>query len=378
MDLQQKLSEPSSTVFPIPKAGFTPISKYLSPRLGTFFTGLNRRARRAISRLLLLTFRDRNKPTWTNEVRGRVGDEDFILLVCARYVNWTTTINGTEFPLQLNAVMNDPKRVLDALGYVHGDKSRRLYFVADFDLTYTDRKGVTEPLPRATLPRTEQIALPNEEGILAVFKEASKNGGSGFAHFGVHCMHELAGTSSILEENGVIHLTNTPHEGADSNETFIVGIDAHRIYGRDLLLCLPDLSGRTGTTVTLSFDMCNAAGYLAGEVDLPYLYLGADEGEHAEPVRTNYQLVVISACQLGQVAGEFGRCGAMTYFLTDNLINVPEATAADIVQDMRARFQEHPIPSRRQLPQMASRYPLTGRFRLLPHRPNLHDLHAML
>lgn len=81
MDLQQKLSEPSSTVFPIPKAGFTPISKYLSPRLGTFFTGLNRRARRAISRLLLLTFRDRNKPTWTNEVRGRVGDEDFILLV---------------------------------------------------------------------------------------------------------------------------------------------------------------------------------------------------------------------------------------------------------------------------------------------------------
>lgn len=36
--------------------------------------------------------------------------------VCARYVNWTTTINGTEFPLQLNAVMNDPKRVLDALG----------------------------------------------------------------------------------------------------------------------------------------------------------------------------------------------------------------------------------------------------------------------
>ncbi|KAG9047763.1 hypothetical protein FS837_001554 [Tulasnella sp. UAMH 9824] len=278
--------------------------------------------------------------------------------------------------------MNDPTRVLDALGYVHGDKSRRLYFVADFEVTYKDRNGVKKRLPRATLPGTEEIALPNEEGILAVCKEASKTGGSGFVHFGLHCMHELTGTSSIPEdENGAIHLINTPHEGSDSFETFIVGIDAHRILGKDLLLCLGDLSGNTETTLTLSFDMCNAGGYLAHVVDLPHLYPAAAGGDHTERVpvpRSNNQLVVISACQIGQVAGEFGKCGAMTFFLTENLMKLPEATAADIVQDMRERFQKHPTPSRRQLPRFASRYPLTGPFRLLPDRTSLHDLHSLL
>ncbi|KAG8902636.1 hypothetical protein FRC00_000008, partial [Tulasnella sp. 408] len=48
---------------------------------------------------------------------------------------------------------------------VHGDKSRRLFFVSDFDLSYTDRNEVTKLLPRATLPTTGEVALPNGEGI---------------------------------------------------------------------------------------------------------------------------------------------------------------------------------------------------------------------
>lgn len=49
---------------------------------------------------------------------------------------------------------------------VHGDKSRRLYLVADFDVSYKDRKGVTKFLPRATLPTTGEVALPDGEGIV--------------------------------------------------------------------------------------------------------------------------------------------------------------------------------------------------------------------
>ncbi|KIO32911.1 hypothetical protein M407DRAFT_90519 [Tulasnella calospora MUT 4182] len=378
MNRQQKTPESSSTVFHIPRAGVTPIFRHISPRFGTLFTGVNGHASRIISRLSLLTFRNRTEPKWATEVRGGIEVQDFIVLIFAQYRGWTTTINGREFPLELNAVLNDPKRLLDALGYEHGDTSRRLYFVADFDVTYTDRKGVTRLLPRATLPATGEVAEPTKEGIAAILKEASKNGGSGFVHCGVHCMHELSGTSSIPEDdNEPIHFINTP-DGSGSYETFIVGPDGHRIYGQDFLRYLSDLSGRTETTLTLSFDMCNAAAFLVEEVDLPYQYPAPSvDGSHTEPApapHSDNQLVVISASQLGQVAGEFGRCGAMTFFLTDTIMNSRTATAADVVQYMRARFQEHPIESRRQLPQIASRYPLTGRFRLLPDHYGVHSM----
>ncbi|KAG9048403.1 hypothetical protein FS837_012976 [Tulasnella sp. UAMH 9824] len=382
MDRQQKLPE-FLTRFRIPRAEITPIFRHITPRFGTFFTAANGHARRIISRLPLLIFRDRPEPTWASEVRGRTGGEDWIVLVCARYPKWTTTTaNGIEFPLELNAVMNDPKRILDAVGYVHGDKSRRLYFVADFDVSYKDRKGVTKFLPRATLPTTGEVALPNGEGIFAIFNEASKQGGSGLVHCGMHCFYEPSGTSNITKDgDGTIHLINT-WDGSASYETFIVDIDGHRIYGKDFLACLPDMSERTNTTLTLSLDICNAAAFLAGVVNLPCLYpapsSNRDYTELESEPRSYNQLVVISACQLRQFAGEAGECGAMTYLLTDKLMGSREATAAEVVRSMRERFQTHPDPSRRQLPQIASRYPLTGRFRLLPDSTSVRDHHANL
>lgn len=381
MNRQQKLPE-FSIVFRIPRAKITPIFRHIAPRLGIFFTAADSHARRIISRIPRLTFRDTAEPTWTSEVRGGTGAEDWIVLVCARYPKWTMNVNGKEFPFEINAVMNDPKRILDVVGYVHGDKSRRLFLVADFDVSYKDRNGVTKLLLRPTLPSTGEVALPNGEGIFATLKEASKKGGSGFIHCGMHGMHEPSGTSNIVTDgDGTIHLINT-WDGSASYETFLVGIDGQRIYGKDFLACLPDMSGRTNTTITLSLDVCSAAGFLAGVVDLPCLYPApSSDREYAElesEPRSYNQLVVISACQLRQVAGEAGKCGAMTYLLTDELMESRKATAAEVVRNMRKRFQDHPDASRRQLPQIASRYPLKGGFRLLPDPTHLRDHHANL
>ncbi|KAG8931900.1 hypothetical protein FRC01_000624 [Tulasnella sp. 417] len=253
---------------------------------------------------------------------------------------------------------------------VHGDTSRRLYFVADFNLSYTDKNDVTKPLPRATLPATGEVALPTREGMFGVFEEASKNGGSIFVHCGMHGMCEPSGESAIIkDDDGAIHFMNIP-DGSASMEAFIVDANGDRIYGEDFLRHLSDSSGRTGTTLTLSLDMCNAAAFLDGVVDLPYQHGEPDfDGDHSEPVgaiRSNNQLVVISASKRGEVAGEFGDCGAMTYFLTAALGRPQPSTAADVTQYMRDECQGQPIEAYRQTPQIASRYPLTGRFRLLP------------
>ncbi|KAG8902635.1 hypothetical protein FRC00_000007 [Tulasnella sp. 408] len=142
------------------------------------------------------------------------------------------------------------------------------------------------------------------------------------------------------------------------------------------------MSRRTDTTITISLDVCNAAGFL------DYAELGLEPRSYNQLVRLTDTAfpptvalirrtqVVISACQLHQVAGEAEKCGAMTYLLTDKLTGSPDTTAAEVVRNMRERFQKHPKPSGRQLPQIASRYPLTESFQLLPDPTNLRDHHA--
>ncbi|KAG8934955.1 hypothetical protein FRC01_011760 [Tulasnella sp. 417] len=285
-------------------------------------------------------------------------------MVFSRYRRWKTTVDEKVHNLELKSVLNDPGVLLDCIDYVHDDTSRRLYFVADFDFSYTDRKQVTKLLPRATLPATGEIALPTREGMFGVFEEASKNGGSVLVHCGMHGMCEPSGRSVITEDDdGTIHFMNIP-DGSASEEAFMVDANGERIYGEEFLRHLSDSSGRTGMTLTLSLDMCNAAAFLDGVVGLPYQYGEPDfAADHSEPVgasRSNNQLVVISASKRGEFAGEFGRCGAMTYFLKAALRRPQQGTAANVIQYMREKCKG------RQTPQIASRYPSTGRFRLLP------------
>ncbi|KAG8953807.1 hypothetical protein FRC04_001437 [Tulasnella sp. 424] len=284
------------------------------------------------------------------------------------------TVNGQDETLQLNAIRNDPRILLKALGYAHGDESRRWYFVMDFEVNYEDMNGVAKPLPRAVYPGTQIAVLPTGEGIRSILREASAEG-SGFVHFGGHCMLATAGTSGIMDEpDEKIRYTQTQTlNGSPIKEAFIVTTDGGRLYGREFIESLGDgTDKRCGTTLTLSLDMCNASAFLAGIVDMPYQYRGEGVQEPVPTTRSTNQLVVISASQRGQLAGTFSDCGAMTYFLTTALISEVHRrqglSAADVIRYIHDRCQSQPDERLLQTPQITSRYQLTGGFWLLPTR----------
>ncbi|KAG8934954.1 hypothetical protein FRC01_011759 [Tulasnella sp. 417] len=206
----------------------------------------------------------------------------------------------------------------------------------DFDVDFEDADEVLKRLPRAKLPGTETVVLPTSEGILGILRAASREGGSGFVHCGVHCMYTRTGTSTITrQENGTIRYTETPN-GPPTNEAFIVGTDGVRLSGRDFIDSLSDGDPKgCGTTLTLMFDMCNATEFLAGVVELPYQIgsptPGASASSFAAPSSAN-QLVVISASQRGQTAGEYRKCGALTYLLSTALSSVPDGKCRSFLE----------------------------------------------
>ncbi|KAG9046255.1 hypothetical protein FS837_004781 [Tulasnella sp. UAMH 9824] len=132
-----------------------------------------------------------------------------------------------------------------------------------------------------------------------------------------------------MEENGARY-TEVPDGLSTAWETFIIGIDGSRLYGREFIECLSDGNEeRCDRTLTLSFHMSNATGFLAGFVELPYQYpiptLDGGANHLARTTRPTNQLVVISASQLGQVAGAFNNHGALTYLLATTLMNGRDA-----------------------------------------------------
>ncbi|KAG8953806.1 hypothetical protein FRC04_001436 [Tulasnella sp. 424] len=336
-----------------------------------------------------------------------------VFKILAHYPAWITTVNGKDKNLQLDTVCNDPKVLLKALGCqywmvsrsaqeryahsydrftsgplpdAHGDTSRRWYFVTDFEVDHKDINGVVKSLPRAVYPGTETPVLPTKGGILGILREASAGGGSGFIHCGVHCMYTTAGTSHItlVEPTGEVRYAQTPN-GPSIKEAFIVTIDGERLYGWEFIDALGDgTDERCGTTLTVSLDMCNATAFLAGVVGMTYQYRNPDFGESNESpsgegvttTRSTNQLVVISASQPGQPAGTCNDYGAMTYFLSTALISeahrVEGLSAADVIRFIHGKCEARKEEHLRQTPQITARYPLTGRFWLLP------DPHSML
>ncbi|KAG8972713.1 hypothetical protein FRC05_009634, partial [Tulasnella sp. 425] len=154
--------------------------------------------------------------------------------------------------------------------------------------------------------------------------------------------------------------------GSPVMEAFIVTTDGRRLYGREFIEALGDgADKRYGTTLTISFDMCNASAFLAGVVQMPCQYRGEGIQEPAiQTTRDTNQLIVISASQPGQVAGTFSNCGAMTFFLTQALMN--GGSAADVIKHVHDMCQGQPKKHLLQTPQITSRYQLTGTFGLLP------------
>ncbi|KAG8934457.1 hypothetical protein FRC01_002820 [Tulasnella sp. 417] len=339
MSSQQERSDTLSTL--LSGVGMNPVREDMPSRFNTFLASFRSRGHRRLHQVLpplpLPPFQEEPSPKWGGEVRGLGEPKEFVVVILAHYRGWTMTVRGKERNLQLNAVLNDPQVLLKCLGYRHGDTSRRWYFVMDFDVDFKDADGLVKRLPRAKLPGTETVVLPTSEGILGLLRAASREGKSGFVHCGMHCMYAQTGTSSItLQENGTVRYTETPN-GSPTNEAFIVGTDGVRLYGRDFLGSLSDGDPkRRGTTLTLMFDMCNATEFLAGVVGLPYQIgsptTGGATSSFSAPRSAN-QLVVISASQRDQPAGEYRQCGALTFLLS---------TALTIVSEGKCRSAEGP------------------------------------
>ncbi|KIO27293.1 hypothetical protein M407DRAFT_192954 [Tulasnella calospora MUT 4182] len=64
------------------------------------------------------------------------------------------------------------------------------------------------------------------------------------------------------------------------------------------------------------------------------------------------------------MAGTFGNCGALSFFLTGYLQRNPNASAAEVVRYLDAKCQGQPDQSKRQHPQIRARYALNGPLRL--------------
>ncbi|KAG8953809.1 hypothetical protein FRC04_001439 [Tulasnella sp. 424] len=200
----------------------------------------------------------------------------------------------------------------------------------DFDVDYEDTNGVTRPVPRKPV-------LPSWDGILGILREASAGGGSGFVHFGGHCMYTTAGTSNITQLKPYRY-TETAN-GSPVMEAFIVTTDGRRLYGREFIEALGDgADKRYGTTLTISFDMCNASAFLAGVVQMPCQYRG--EGIQEPAIQTTRD--------------------------TNQLALMNGGSAADVIKHVHDMCQGQPKKHLLQTPQITSRYQLTGTFGLLP------------
>lgn len=379
MERHQKPSDAFSTLFVAPRVRISPILGGIPSRFNTFLVHFDEGARcirRIFPSLSPLPFREKSNPEWGSEVRGLGGPTDFVVVILAHYAGWVTTGNKVMRFFESDPTWRRPAHKNDrSIPYLnttpdkHGDTSRRWYFVTDFDAYYNGAQ-----VPRATLSGTDTVVLPTNEGILGILREASREGGSGFVHCGVHCMYTSTGTSIITPEaNEKIRYTQVS-DGSPNKEAFIVGTDGVRLYGRDFIECLSEGDEKRRGTLTLSFDMCNATEFLAGIIKLPYQYRSPNfdggANDPAATTRSTNQLVVISASQRDQFAGEYCRCGALTYLLATALMEESDgqqaSTASDIIRYIHGVCETQPNRDYLQTPQIASRYPLTGSFWLLP------------
>lgn len=319
-----------------------------------------------------LKYSKRPKAEWTREFRGNQGEKDFVMLIFLSYKGWKhRTRSGELESMELTAVQNDLRILLDYLNYRHDDKTRHWYFLNDFDFEYKDWTGITKVLPRT--------ATPTKTNVLRTVREATQKSSSGFIHVGAHCMYGLPGTSQINVGARTTIYTENRKKQTGTRAAYFISSDARRIYGHEFHSCLSDNTevGREGT-LTLSFDMCNAAAFLTDVTDLPYTYTYTNAADSAsqttavEGGRTRKQLVVFCSSQAGQSSGtlqqQAGLFGAATFLLVRCLHRDQPLSVAEIIQYLNEVCVQRPEKHLRQSPCIASRYPITGPLRLLPHR----------
>ncbi|KIO32912.1 hypothetical protein M407DRAFT_90531 [Tulasnella calospora MUT 4182] len=184
--------------------------------------------------------------------RPRKAEPNFVVLVFIKYTGW---IRESQESMQLNSVENDLAEVLKYLGYRHGDTNTTWRLLIDFDLKYTDDAGQTKVLKGIN---------PTRAAILNAIEESGKTGRSGLVYFGGHGEYATRGTSVLKPIQGGTQYTVTApvdtQEGpSETKSSFLLAIDGGRIYGEDIISCLPEeVSGECIHTVAI--DACHSAG----------------------------------------------------------------------------------------------------------------------
>ncbi|KAG8955984.1 hypothetical protein FRC04_006433 [Tulasnella sp. 424] len=324
---------------------------------------------------------------------------EFVILILIHYESWTNRSEDGE-SMQLNSVKKDLRRLLDHLKYRHDETNRAWYILTDFECIYKDYTGAEQPVTRGGLPDRESIVRLRISDLvvhtltprpplpqLTIIEQVAKKGGSGLIHYGGHCYYAAPGTSKLEKQGAFTVFSEKQDYQLGREAAYLVCSDGQRIYGKDLFERLPDLSNtEKASTVILVLDVgslrlllqsrfrltslqtCSAAGLTADFPNLPYKY----DPEHiptVEPPPTLHtkplnQLIVVTSSQLHESAVTINGCGALTFFMIEYLQKCPNASAIDLIQHLDAQCATQPNHRLRQHPQIQSRYPLNGPFRL--------------
>lgn len=299
-------------------------------------------------------------PDWRATRQG-VASPEFIILIFIHYRGWIRKEDGS--PMVLEAVKNDVQLVLKFLQYRHGDQSKMWRFLLDFPCEFTDCEKVTELLPSTP---------PTSHAILEAIRDSSSAGGSGLVYYGGHCENRPNGMSSLnfnRTENVFYYYTEATEHGR-TPRPYLVPSDARRLYGDDLLACLPSLQN-PNIKYTFVFDACTSEPLL----ELSYTYDETGMHNTAPLCDEQAQLVAVSAARRGEMAGTITIPGSIPVaygFLTFYLLRCLSRrfcfrpSILTLVRYLNRKCaMTRPETQLRQHISVASRRPLVGAFKLL-------------
>ncbi|KAG8984311.1 hypothetical protein FRB90_005407, partial [Tulasnella sp. 427] len=178
-----------------------------------------------------------------------------------------------------------------------GETERDWYFLIDFDGSFRDRNGEVKLLPRID---------PTKDSILKILATVGKNGESGLVYYGGHGERGLPGRSELIRSGTLNLYREILEDPSASEDTYLLSIDAQRIYGKEIFSVLPE-NPNTNCVITVVFDTCNAEGLLTHAGRLPFVYDGSSESDPVPSVDKLHeelsQRVIVTAARVGETAG---------------------------------------------------------------------------
>ncbi|KIO23847.1 hypothetical protein M407DRAFT_214025 [Tulasnella calospora MUT 4182] len=272
---------------------------------------------------------------------------EFVILILIHYKGWTSRSDGRF--MQLDSVMEDIKLLLDLLNYRHDDTNQAWYILTDFGCIYRDCSGVERLVPTAAIVTTWPLERLKHEMIrvftpkLRTFSEAGR----------LHTSFAVT-----VKESMEMYSKFVRSRSNDTEKLLSTGV-----------LCLPARRSRF-----YHYKAFPKLCYTYEPEGVPIVKPAPPS--NVEPL---HQLIVVTASRVHEKAVSFGGCGALTFFMAKYLKEHPNDSAISFVKHIDDEFATQPKADWRQHPQIQSRYPLNGPFRLLPTKSGLEAWsHSML